>query len=662
MGDAPQDRGAVEAGMRRALLLFVLALLLPVPAAAQDILAAVRAEHWAEADALAAASPDPLVPKLVLYFRLLTPGAARVPDLASFIADNPAWPQQALLRRRLNEALAAESDDRVTIDHCQQQPALAQQTLVLLHCADAASRAGHQAEAEQNARAAWVKNVEPAAELAFIRTWGRVLTADDQWRRFDRLAWTDSGLPGSPAARQAVRVAPVNRPATEARLALRRDDPSAPALVAALPASARNDPAMTLDLAKWYRRAGQDRTALTVWAKDGSGAEAAAPGDRRPAFWDERNLLARRMLRTGDAAAAYALASRHHQSGEAAIDAEFLSGWIALRRLEQPGIAAQHFQTLAGLSRAAITQGRAHYWIGRAAAAQGDAEGAQAAYAQAAAWPTTYYGQLAARALGEDDATLAARIRGAQDPAWSVEQAAAFTGRELARAAVLLMAWGEPRRARAFLQRLDETARDEAERAMAAHLALGFGLPDQAVAIARRAGRDGLMLPDAGWPAAVEPPADSVDPAVALGLIRQESSFDVEAGSPVGARGLMQLMPATAASVARRLNEAISVPALTADAGYNMRLGTVYLRGLLDQFGGALPLALAAYNAGPSRVQDWIAGYGDPLTGSADMVDWIELIPFNETRNYVQRVIENVVIYRARRGSTAPHPLARWGR
>ncbi len=641
--------------MRRAVFLFVLVPLLAAPAAAQDVLAAVRGERWAEADALAAAMPDPLARKLVLFFRMLAAGAAQSSELAAFIADNPGWPQQALLQRRLDEALAANGDDRALLERCQ-RPAVAVPTL--LHCAEAAGRAGQDAEAARDARAAWVKGVEPAAELAFIRTWGRVLTADDQWQRFDRLAWTDSGLPGSPAARQAVRVYPADRPAAEARLALRRDDPSAPALAAAL--AARPDPAMTLDLAKWHRRAGHDRAALAVWVDRGGDAEAAVPGDRQRAFWDERNLLARRMLRAGDPAAAYAVASGHRQNGEAAIDAEFLSGWIALRRLDRPQAAARHFQTLAGLSQAAITQGRAHYWIARSAAAQGDAAGAQAAYARAAAWPTTFYGQLAARALGDDDAALAVRIRAVQDPAWTAEQAAAFTARDLAQAAMLLVAWGDPRRARAFLQRLDETAPSDAERSIAAHTAIGLGMPDQAVAIARRAGRDGLMLPDAGWPVGVQP-AGAVEPAVALGLMRQESSFDIEAASPAGARGLMQLMPATAASVARRLNEPISLPALTADAAYNMRLGTAYFQELLDQFGGALPLACAAYNAGPSRVQDWIAGYGDPLTGAVGMIDWIELIPFNETRNYVQRIIENVVIYRARHGAVAAHPLARWG-
>ena len=223
---------------------------------------------------------------------------------------------------------------------------------------------------------------------------------------------------------------------------------------------------------------------------------------------------------------------------------------------------------------------------------------------------------------------------------------------------MLLTAWGEPRRAKAFLARLDELATDPTQRALAARLALGLGLPEQAVAIARRAGRDGVMLPGAGWPTAVQPPPGPVEQAVILGLVRQESSFDVQALSPVGARGLMQLMPATAAQVAKRLGVTADVNALTTDAGYNMRLGTSYLQGLLTQFGQALPLAIAGYNAGPSRVQDWLIGT-DPSAGPADMIDWIELIPFNETRNYVQRVIENIVIYRAQLGATAPHPVER---
>jgi soluble lytic murein transglycosylase len=278
----------------------------------------------------------------------------------------------------------------------------------------------------------------------------------------------------------------------------------------------------------------------------------------------------------------------------------------------------------------------------------------------AAKWPTTFYGQLAAVALGDTPAELNARILALRDPAWTPPQAVTFLGRELARAAMVLVAWGEPWRARPFLLRLQDASPDPIMQSMAARLALGFGLPDQAVAIARHAGRDGLILADTGWPTTVTPPAGPVEPAVTLGVIRQESGFDVNAASPAGARGLMQLMPGTAADMARQLGVQPSLVSLTGDPQENMKLGTTYLQGLLDRFGGSLALALAAYNAGPGHVLDWLTTIGDPRAGAIDMIDWIELIPFGETRNYVQRVIENVAVYRARLGVTAPYPLAPW--
>ncbi len=628
--------------MRATVMLLM--LLGAVPARGQDVLEAIRADRWAEAEAAAAALPDPLARKLVQYFRVLTPGAATAGEIAAFMAENPSWPQGPLLVRRLRDAATASGDASPVSTPCRLQPATG------VRCPNDALEA----------RAAWVRGVDGPAEVAFIRQWGRFLTPEDQWSRFDRLAWTDKGAPGGPAARQAMRLNPAGQVAAQVRLALRRDDPTAPALVAALPPAARTEPALVLDLARWYRRAGLDKDAANVWTTLGMAAEAAAPSDRRAAYWSERNELARRLLRFGNPADAYAVVNGAVRAGEAGLDAEFLAGWIALRRLDQPEVAARHFTALAGLSRAAITQGRAGFWLGRSRAAAGDPDGAHTAYLAAAAWPMTYYGQLAASALGEDAGALSQRILSEHGPGWTEDAATAFAGQELVRAAALLVAWGEPRRARPFLLRLDDLADGPEMRALAARFAGDLGLPDQAVAIARRAGRDGVVLGEAGWPRPVSPPEGVVEPAVALGLIRQESSFDAGAGSPVGARGLMQLMPATAAAVARRLNEPASVPALTADPAYNMRLGTAYLRGLMDQFDGALPLALAGYNAGPQRVQAWLTAQGDPLAGGVDMLDWIEMIPFNETRNYVQRVIENIVIYRAQRGDAAPHPLSRW--
>jgi soluble lytic murein transglycosylase len=367
-----------------------------------------------------------------------------------------------------------------------------------------------------------------------------------------------------------------------------------------------------------------------------------------PAFWSERNLLARKLLHDGDAKTAYAVVAAHGQTGdEQRAEAEFFAGFIALRMLHDPATAQKHFQTLAA-SRAILTQSRAHYWLARTAAAAG--KDPKLEYERAASWPTTFYGQLATIALGQ---TPARRIGKLSDPSWTQDTALAFTEHEVLRAAAWLIAWGDPQRARVFLTRMDELAPIPAERALTAAFALYAGMPDGAVFVARRMGRDGIALPHAGWPAPYDP-AGPPDPAFSLGIMRQESSFDVGALSPSGARGLMQLMPPTASAVAKQLGIQVSLPTLTVDASHNIRLGTAYLQEVLSRFDNCLPLAAAAYNAGPHRVAEWLDQNGDPRTGPIDMVDWIELIPVGETRNYVQRVTENVVMYRAARNDPAP--------
>ena len=604
------------------------------------LLVAIQAQRWADADAIAATLLDPMAARLVQYYRLLTPGAATAAELATFLATFPDWPSQGLLSRRLADALAIEPDDRTAQRLCAQRPPDAPATLLRCATAGRIPASGPALDPVLAAREGWVRGVDGPAEAAFIKQWGRALTGSDQWRRFDRLAWTDPGAPGSPASRQAVRLDPTDRPAAEARLALRRDDPAAPALARAV----RADPALMFELARWYRRAGLDRDAAQVWTTQAALLAQTAP-ERRATLWEERNRLGRRLMQMGEGALALPVLEDAGLPGEAALEQLFLTGWLNLR-LGRPAVALDRFTQLMLASPAVLTQSRAQYWRGRAMVALG--QDAKPAFRAAAAWPVSYYGQLAAQALGTPPPAVA-------DPPWTVADAQGLVAHEVSHAAVLLTAWGQPRRARAFLLRLDELAPAPGRRAMLATLANGIGLPDLAVALARRAGRAGRMLPQAGWPAPYAPPA-GMEPAVIMALMRQESSFDEQIISPAGARGLMQLMPATAVAVARKLGDTPDLGALTTNPQANMRLGTAYLRSLMEQF-GALPLALAAYNAGPRRVQDWLTANGDPRTSEVDMIDWIELIPFNETRNYVQRVMESVTIYRGRPGlTTAANP------
>ena len=647
--------------MRLALSLPVLILpLLPFarPAAAQNPMPFVQANQWDQAAAAAAQYPDPVAGKLVAFYRLLDPGAASADEIAAFLAANPDWPFQDLLRERLEAALAVEPDDALVRQLCTQYPPTTADPL--LRCAAAAEAGGDSAAAARDARQAWtIGDFSAAQETAIIGQWGDAFTQSDQWQRFSHLAFADAD--SGAAARQLQRLSPDQQQAGAAWLGLLSGRADAWGAYAALPAASRQEPGLFIAAASWLEQQNDLDRALKLWTDDGTAAQQAAAPAERSAFWAQRAILARDVLREQEAKAAYALETpKLPIDASDALDRDFLAGFIALRSLDMPAEAARYFQALAALSPAAITQGRAHYWLGRAAASAGNAGEARRQYEEAAAWATTYYGQLAALALGESSADLAARIRALHDPTWTTGQALDFASREVARAAGFLVAWGEPRRARAFVLKLVALAPDPAGRSLAARLALGFGLPDQAVAAGRVAGIYGEMLPDSGWPIPYQPPDGPVDPAVTLGVIRQESSFDSDAASPSGALGLMQLMPDTAERLARSLGERVSLAALTVDPVQNMTLGNAYILNLLNQFDGCLPLALAAYNAGPEKVGEWLAENGDPRVGGVGMVDWIELISYGETRDYVERVLESVEIYQAKLDENRADPLAPW--
>jgi soluble lytic murein transglycosylase len=552
---------------------------------------------------------------------------------------NPDWPAQALLENRRQEAIVSDPDDASVLAQCTPAPSIA---AALLRCAAATANAGRTDDANALARRAWVETISDAgAEAAFLRRWAGITTPDDQWARFQRLAW------GNDAARQITRLTGDRHKAAEARLAAKRDDPQTEALAAALPPDLRDDPGLVLDRARAMRHAG----ALT---QEAALLNGIVPTDHLALFWAERNLLARALVHAGDAKTAYDVAARHGDiEGEPKADAEFLAGFIALRILHDPALAEPWFRALSA-SPAAITQGRSHYWLARTLAASD--RDPRPEYEKSAAWPTTFYGQLAGLALRQAPAQ---RLDAERDPTWTRDAALAWTQHEVMRAAVWLIAWGDYQRARVFLTQMDSLAPIPAERALTAAFALRAGLPDSAVAIARRMGRDGIALPHLGWPAPFDPAAPP-DPAFSLGIMRQESSFDIGAVSSSGALGLMQLMPPTARAVAKQLGVAVSLPALTTDPNQNIRLGTAYLQEVLAQFDGCLPLAAAGYNAGPHRVAQWLADIGDPRTGPIDMVDWIELIPIGETRNYVQRVMENIFVYRARLNEKTPTRAAQW--
>ena len=372
---------------------------------------------------------------------------------------------------------------------------------------------------------------------------------------------------------------------------------------------------------------------------------AAALG--HPARWAERRArLVRRAAREGRGALAYQLASRHFTTAEAGYDysdLEWLAGWIALRQLNQPDVAIPHFQRFLMSVETPISLGRGHYWLGRAYEARGDRAAAAQAYAKGAEHQTSFYGQLAAERAGiaGDQSLVTAAL---PDP-----RVVPATQADDARAMAILELAGQDGLAWQMFVHKAGMMKEAREFGALGQLALELGKPNYAVRVAKMAAREGHVLPAAYYPVIeLAHYVTQVEPALAMSIARQETELNHEAISHAGARGLMQLMPGTAQLVAGQIGEPYSVNRLIQDWRYNARLGQSYLAQQINRFDGSYALAAAAYNAGPHRVDSWIAEYGDPRRPGADLIDWIENIPFSETRNYVQRVIEGLYVYRTR--------------
>jgi len=629
-------------------------------AAGRAALIAASAGRWSEAQALADQGADPLADKLITWMRLQVRGQASAAEIADFLAANPGWPSQAILAQRGEETLPVLADDALVLRLFARTPPRGLPAVRQL--AEALQRQGDAAAARRAVQAGWRDATPDAqAEANFLATLGSVLTPEDHRARFERLAW--SGQTAA-AARMLPLLPPEARLNGELRLALAGGQGAAEA--GAAPRAAA-DLGLAMELARYLRRQDRDREAAAVWQQAES-LQRNLSDEAARALWAERQILSRKLLRLGDAGTAYRVAAAHgltNTDSAALHDAEFLAGFIALRRLNDPARAAQHFARLGEESSSVITRARAHYWRGRAAAARGRGEEARAQFAAAAALPTAFYGQLGALALGETSPQLATRIAAVPAPQPTAEAASAFLGKEMAQAVLTLADLGDTDRTRTFLLRLEDTAADPAEQVLTARLANSIGRPDNAVWVARRAGIDGVTMLAEGYPTPYPVPEGApVEPAFVYAISRQESNFDPGAVSPANARGLMQLLPSTATLVARQMGIPHQASWLTGQPEHNLRLGAQYLNDQIARFGN-LAMAAAAYNAGPRRVDDWIVSYGDPRmpvdAGGADMIDWIEQIPFSETRNYVQRVVENAVIYRALRGEGGlDHPLKPW--
>ncbi|MEO8560160.1 MAG: lytic transglycosylase domain-containing protein, partial [Rhodospirillales bacterium] len=598
----------------------------------QRAIAAADAARWGDAMEAANATNQPVAAKYVQWMYLRdTNGDAGFGTIAAFMNANPNWPDMATLRRRAEERLQLDTPlDQVARLYDKDGPITGDGGLRHLEALNGKLPAD---TFNAKLREYWITlELNPGHEQGFLDRYGAVLTKADHWARADRLLW--QGNDGD--ARRILPLLDANyQYVAQARMALMAKAPDAENLIALVPQALQNEPGLLFERARWLRRMGRDGEATTLLlAIKGTGANGGP-------WWIERGYQARELIGQGRYDDAYKIAANHGgSSGAAFAEGEFLAGWIALRFLKRADLALPHFQTLyAGVSTP-ISRARGVYWTGRALDAAGKASEAAGMYRTAAQYGDTYYGQLAAKQLRQTQFTLPI------DPAYTAAQRAAFEHNELVTLARLFHQVDEGKRARVFLLRLTLDAPDPATRRLAGDLALDMGRADIAIQVAKRSVESGTLLNEASFPVPDIKGNLVADKALVLALSRQESQFDVAIVSPAGAMGLMQLMPDTGKRVAKALNMPYAQGRLTSDATYNATLGSQYLADMLEKFGGTPELAMAAYNAGPNRVSRWLDQFGDPRGPSVDMIDWVELIPFRETRNYVQRVMEGVNVYR----------------
>lgn len=594
---------------------------------------------------LAMAEPGghPLADKIIAWLDLGRRNSDRTfNELQAFIEANPEWPALYDLYRNAELQLPRKLSPAEVLAWFGDRPPITG-TGALRHVA-ALWDSGQQARARAAARRYWVSiGFGADEEGAFHSRFKTLLTQEDEISRLDRLLWDQQS---AGATRQLRRVPAGPAAVARARLALMGDRPGVDALIERVPPELRNDPGLIYERAVWRQRRGRYEGVVELLE------DLPAGTPQNAAWWRLRNWVVWRALDRNDYALAYRMSAVHgHAEGVPFADGEWQAGWLAFKYLDRPAQAYEHFVRLHDGVTSEISRSRGAFWAGEAASALGRPEEAARWYRAAGAYPATFYGQLADQRIGLERVPPAVALL-----VIPAEKRAAFEAKDTVQAVRLLGILDQPRLQDQFVARLRQDAKDLDDYRLIVELTTEAGRADLALRAAKSARRDGHDLHPLLYPRRALPIGPAPEPALVLAVMRQESEFYPKARSSVGALGLMQVMPATARHVAHRMRLPFSQDRLTEDPDYNIRLGQAYLDELLEQFDGSYILALAAYNAGPSRANSWIKLYGDPRDPDVDPINWIERIPFSETRNYVQRILESLVVYR----DGHPAEASRW--
>ena len=606
-----------------------------------NVIELVRNRKSSEAGTAVGDISDPVARKLAEWVYLRSEGnGASVERYRSFFATNPSWPSQTFMRRRAEAALWDDRrDDSTIVGYFQDEKPISGKGKLAL--AKVMLARGDRAAAERLVRDAWRNDgMSGDTESAVLDQFDALLSGSDHKARMDRFLYgtdTDAGM------RAAKRLGAAQVALAKARIAVNKKAGNAGALLNDVPSELRSDPGYIFARIQQLRR--EDNFAAA--------AQLMASAPRDPArlynydeWWIERRLLSRKLLDTNEPRTAYIVARDAALPGKDIYktEQEFTAGWIALRFLKDPNTAAQHFARIGVGSVNPTALARAGYWQGRAAEAAGRSSEARQAYASAAEQSTSYYGQLARAKLGMPQIDLngapSGRARGVErlEIVRAVQLLYALDEGEIALPIMADMGENGDPDALVGLAELASRANDARAMLMVGKAALNRGLPF-----------DFYAYPVSGIPS-FKTMGPEVERAIVFAIARQESAFNPSVVSPANAYGLMQVTPDAGRYVTKRYGAGFDLARLKTDSVYNATLGAAELASLIEDYRGSYIMTFAGYNAGRGSVRKWVERYGDPRDPKVDAVDWVESIPFAETRNYVQRIMENLQVYRARFG------------
>jgi len=563
-------------------------------------------------------------------------------DVTLFIIDHPNWPSMEKLQARAESLMDATVEPDSVVEWFSSNPP--QTSDGFLNYARALKALGQKDKAREVAREGWIqRNFSREEAQEYLSVLGNSLTSQDHEARLERLLWDEEV---EQAKRLVSLVGPSAQKMAEARLAFLNSQGQASL-------NTKHEGVLYESVRALRKSEDLEKAARLI-------ANVPHNSDYQDKWWKERNYIAREYMKQGRMEEAYNIIEKHGlKEGESFADAEFLTGFVALRFLNNPDEALSRFVNLYENVKSPMSKSRAAYWAGRAAEAQSNVQLAKSWYEKGSKHTTCFYGQLSAEKLQKPS-----HPQLQASPKATPNERKAFEAQDVVQAFKLLTKLGKSAEgyAKTFAINIAKNAQTTAERHLLVDLAARLS-PHAAAAIAKKvASIEGVHL-KAAYPTIKHPLSiQGLETALVNGLIMQESRFDPYAVSQAGARGLMQLMPATAKKEAQKMKVSHSESKLN-DPKHNVHLGSHYIHSLIQSFDGSYILAIASYNAGKDAVNRWLSEIGDPRRGDMDVVDWLEMIPYYETRNYVQRVLENVNVYRAHSESkpkvTLVHDLQR---